>query len=73
MTATESSSIYCAHSHRVVLGFPNSRKGPVSCENGDPPNWGPRVTIFTGNWGPSHENGDPQCKIVLDIDCAAWL
>ena len=20
----------------------------------------PQVPIFTGNWGPSHENGDPQ-------------
>ena len=42
---------------------------PVSCENGDPLNWGPhshgkmgnQVPIITVNWGPSNENGDPQC------------
>ena len=51
---------------------------PVSCENGDPPNWGPHVpilmekwgpgSIFAGNWGPSHENGDPQCWTCRYID-----
>ena len=41
---------------------------PVSCENGDP-----RVPIFTGNWGPYDENGDPQCNTLLDIDWTAWL
>ena len=25
---------------------------PVSYENRDPPNWGPRVPIFIEKWGP---------------------
>ena len=25
---------------------------PVSSENGDPPKWGPQVSIFIWNWGP---------------------
>ena len=32
----------------------------------------PRCHVKMGtppNWGPSHENGDPQCNTLLDIDC----
>ena len=65
----------------VKMGTPQigDPESPFSWENGDP---GPyfhnilgtrRVPIFTGNWGPSHENGDPQCNTLLDIDWTAWL
>ena len=59
-----------------MLALYNGAQYPVKMgthQNGDPQvhtdfygkMWNPRVPIFTGKWGSSHESGDLQCNTLL--------